>query len=99
MITNQKAQPTGDDKTSIMFSTEDKPGALLRVLEAFDRHGVNLSHIDKRPSGRTNWNYTFFIDAIGHRDEERIAQAIDDAKGHCNELIMLGSYPRAERIH
>lgn len=98
IVCKQKAQPTGDDKTSMMFSTEDKPGALLRVLEAFDRHGVNLSHIDKRPSGRTNWSYTFFIDALGHRDEDRIGSAIEDARGHCNELIVLGSYPRAKRI-
>ena len=98
VICREKAQPTGDDKTSIMFSTEDKPGALLRVLSAFDRNEVNLSHIDKRPSGRENWSYTFFVDAIGHRDDDRIASAIDDAKQHCNELTVLGSYPRAKRI-
>jgi len=98
VISKQKTLPSGDDKTSIMFSTEDKPGALLRVLEAFDRHAVNLSHIDKRPSGRENWSYTFFIDAIGHRDDERLATAVDDAKKHCNELTVLGSYPRAKRV-
>ncbi|GAB4547260.1 MAG: prephenate dehydratase [Phycisphaerales bacterium] len=98
VICREKAQPTGDDKTSIMFSTEDRPGALLRVLSAFDAHSVNLSHIDKRPSGRENWSYTFFIDAVGHREDDKVATAIDAARGHCNELIVLGSYPRAQRI-
>ena len=99
VLSHEEARPSGDDKTSIMFMTDDKPGALLEVLAAFERHGVNLSHIDKRPSGRTNWSYTFFIDALGHREDIPIAAAINDAEAHCNELTVLGSYPRATRIH
>ncbi len=98
IISGEQARPSGDDKTSMMFMTEDKPGALLNVLAAFDRHSVNLSHIDKRPSGRENWSYTFFIDALGHREDTKVAAAINDATAHCNELIVLGSYPRATRI-
>src|SRR5690606_16895427 len=74
------------------------PGALVEVLSVFDRAGINLTHIDKRPSGRTNWSYTFFIDAMGHRAEEKVAAAIDEAKSHCQSLRVLGSYPRAARI-
>ncbi|MBL0926135.1 MAG: prephenate dehydratase [Phycisphaerales bacterium] len=98
VVAKQEAQPSGDDKTSIMFSTADKPGALVSVLRSFEQAGVNLTHIDKRPSGRTNWTYTFFVDAAGHRTDARVAEAIDDARTHCHELVVLGSYPRAKRI-
>lgn len=98
VISRQKAQRTGDDKTSIMFTTADKPGALVSVLQVFDRAGINLSHIDKRPSGRENWTYTFFIDAQGHRDDPAMSAAIAEASEHCQEMVVLGSYPRARRI-
>ncbi len=98
VLGRQAAGRTGDDKTSIMFDTVDAPGALVRVLSVFERHGINLTHIDKRPSGKTNWQYTFFIDAQGHRDDAPVAAAIDEARTHCKELVVLGSYPRSTRI-
>ena len=98
VIARQKAGRTGDDKTSITFQTEDKPGALARVLVEFDLARVNLTHIDKRPSGRENWRYTFFVDAEGHREDDRVTRAIEGARDHCASLTVLGSYPRARRI-
>ena len=98
VIANQNAQPSGDDKTTIMFSTAHKPGALVDVLSVFQRADINLSHIDKRPSGRTNWEYSFFIDCDGHQSDERIQQAIEDARNHCLALTVLGSYPKAKRV-
>jgi chorismate mutase/prephenate dehydratase len=98
VISRQEARPSADDKTSMMFSTADEPGALVRVLTAFERHGVNLTHIDKRPSGRINWTYTFFVDAVGHRESPVLAGAIDAARAHCKDLHVLGSYPRAQRV-
>ena len=81
-----------------MFTTADKPGALVAVLSVFDAAGVNLTHIDKRPSGRVNWDYKFFIDAEGHSDDERLAKVIDEARSHCKELTELGSYPASRRV-
>jgi len=98
VISRQQARPSGDDKTSMMFTTLNKPGALVAVLAEFERAGVNLTHIDKRPSGRDNWTYTFFIDAEGHRSEAKMAAAVEAARAHCQELTILGSYPRATRI-
>ncbi len=98
VISRHAAQRSGDDKTSIMFTTADKPGALVSVLSVFHHAGINLSHIDKRPSGRTNWHYTFFIDAIGHREDPVLAAAIKEAATHCEHLAVLGSYPRSKRI-
>ena len=98
VISRERALPTGDDKTAVMFATEDKPGALVEVLQAFHNAGVNLSHIDKRPSGRENWSYTFYIDALGHIDDDGMKLAISQAMKHCKELHVLGSFPRSTRI-
>ncbi|RMH25681.1 MAG: prephenate dehydratase [Planctomycetota bacterium] len=98
VIARHEAEPSGDDKTSIMFTTEDKPGALVRVLSIFDRAGVNLTHIDKRPSGRENWTYTFFIDAEGHQRDEPLRTALAVAGHECATLQVLGSYPRSRRV-
>lgn len=98
VISRQKAKRSGDDKTSLMFKTADKPGALVEVLNVLARQGINLSHIDKRPSGRTNWEYTFFVDLLGHQDDEGVARGVAEAMQHCRELVVLGSYPRSQRI-
>lgn len=98
VLSRSEAMRSGDDKTSVMFATENKPGALVSVLLCFQNAGVNLTHIDKRPSGVKNWAYTFFIDAQGFKDDEPVRQAIEEARGHCRELVVLGSYPRSKRI-
>ncbi|XXF77025.1 chorismate mutase [Myxococcaceae bacterium GXIMD 01537] len=98
IIARQHARPTGDDKTSLMFTTADEPGALVDVLRVFQDSGINLSHIDKRPRGRENWTYTFFLDALGHCEDPAMAAAIEGARAHCRELFILGSYPRSRRI-
>ncbi len=98
IISRQHAQVTGEDKTSIMFKTADKPGALVAVLLVFERAGVNLTHIDKRPSGRSNWEYTFFVDAQGHKQDTNMIGAIEEISHHCREVTVLGSYPRSRRI-
>ncbi len=97
IIATEAALPTGEDKTSIMFVTAHKPGSLVDVLGVFRDASINLSHIDKRPSGRSNWEYTFFIDCDAHHSDENMAAAIEEARSHCVSLNVLGSYPRAQR--
>ena len=98
ILSRQKASPSGDDKTSVLFTTEDKHGALVNVLSVFDKAEINLTHIDKRPSGKMNWEYTFFIDAVGHQETPEFATAIEEARQHCKELIVMGSFPRSRRV-
>ncbi len=98
ILSKQQALASGNDKTSMMFTTADKSGALVAVLAVFDKAGINLTHIDKRPSGRLNWEYKFFIDAQGHRDDPQFAQVIEEARSHCRELTVLGSYPASQRV-
>ncbi len=98
VLARQAVPRTGHDKTSLLFRTRHAPGALVKVLSAFASHRVNLSHIDKRPSGQENWEYVFFVDAEGHEEDRALADAIEDARTHCLELRVLGSYPQAHGI-
>jgi chorismate mutase / prephenate dehydratase len=98
VISHGRAERSGDDKTAILFNALDKPGALVTVLRVFEEHGINLTHIDKRPSGRQNWAYTFFIDASGHEMDPTMGDAIREAAAHCVELHVLGSFPRSKRV-
>lgn len=95
VIGTQAAHPTARDKTTVMFTTSDKPGALIDVLSVFRDANINLSHIAERPSGRRNWEYVFFIDCQGHIDDPVMAGAIAAAREHCLALRVLGSYPQA----
>lgn len=98
VLSKTLAKRSGDDKTSIVFTCLNKPGALAKVLGDFHAAGVNLTHIDKRPGQKQNWSYTFFIDAEGHQEDEPLKKAIAKAGRHCKELAVLGSYPRSKRV-
>lgn len=98
ILSRHPAQKSGDDKTSVMFVTLNKPGALVSVLSDFQKAKVNLTHIDKRPGGRVNWQYVFFVDAQGHETDPAMRKALAAARKHCKELHVLGSYPRSTRV-
>ena len=98
VIGREGARRTGDDKTAIMFTTAHKPGALAEVLDVFKENGINLTDIEKRPSKKVNWEYYFFIDAQGHADDTAMQKAIGEARKHCLQLTVLGSYPRATEV-
>ena len=97
ILSESETEISGDDKTSIMFTTDDRPGSLVDVLNVFKRAGINLTHIDKRPSLEVNWDYTFFIDTLGHAKEPGFAEIIGEARAHCKRLTVLGSFPRCKR--
>ena len=86
---------TGDDKTSIIFITAHKSGALVDVLDVFRRHTINLTNIGSRPSQKRNFEYYFFTDLLGHAEDEYVKAALEEARQHCLQLAVLGSYPRA----
>jgi chorismate mutase / prephenate dehydratase len=96
VIGREAARRTGEDKTAIMFTTAHKPGALADVLDVFREKGIDLTDIEKRPSRKVNWEYYFFIDAQGHADDAGMKIAIEQAKKHCLQLTVLGSYPRGD---
>lgn len=90
----QDAPPTGDDKTTIAFAVHDERGALLRVLEVFDRSGINLSRIESRPSRQRAWDYVFVADLEGHRQDASVARAVSALATSCPMFKTFGSYPR-----
>jgi len=94
-IGKQAPKRTGDDKTSIIFTTAHKSGALVDVLDVFRLYGINLTNIDTRPSQKRNFEYYFFTDMTGHVEDDNVKAALSEVKQHCLQLAVLGSFPRA----
>lgn len=87
---------TGKDKTSLLLSVKDKPGALYEVLLPFKKAKINLTKIESRPSRRKAWEYIFFVDMEGHIEDKKVRNAVEDIKDKCLYLKHLGSYPVEE---
>jgi chorismate mutase/prephenate dehydratase len=97
LVIAKEAPPrTGKDKTSVMLTIKDKPGALFLILRPFAKHKLNLTKIESRPSKRRAWEYIFFVDMEGHIEDKGVKKAITDVKKECLFLKVLGSYPSAE---
>jgi chorismate mutase/prephenate dehydratase len=95
VVGREAVGPSGKDKTSIMVSTHNQPGALYKLLEPFHRHDVSLTSIETRPSRTGMWSYVFFIDFEGHTQDEMVTRVIGEIDSDALEIKMLGSYPRA----
>jgi chorismate mutase/prephenate dehydratase len=93
VISKDFPKKSGRDKTSIMFSIKDKPGALYNILEPFKKAKINLTKIESRPSKRKAWEYIFFVDMEGHIEDRKLRKAIETLKDNCLYLKILGSYP------
>lgn len=87
---------TGSDRTSIMFSIKDKIGALHEMLLPFKKYRINLTKIESRPSKKRAWDYYFFVDLQGHKDDAPVERAIRELEEKCKFLKILGSYPVGE---
>jgi len=98
VIGREDAKPTGEDKTAILFSTAHKAGALADVLDVFKQYGINLTNIESRPSKKKQWEYYFFMDFFGHRTEKHVQDGLEEARKHCLQLSILGSFPRATEL-
>ncbi len=96
VISDEYPPPSGKDKTSIMLSIKDKPGALFEVLTPFYKEKINLTKIESRPSKRKAWEYIFFIDVEGHIEEKKLREALKAIEKYCIFLKVLGSYPKSE---
>jgi chorismate mutase/prephenate dehydratase len=100
IVSTADAARTGDDKTSVAFSLRDGHGrgALLRALTIFDQEGINLSRIESRPSREKPWDYVFFAELEGHREDASVARAVERLRETSSMVKPLGSYPRARRV-
>lgn len=95
VIAEKESEPTGHDKTSVLFSMKDRPGALHDVLIPFKKRGISLTKIESRPSKKKVWKYYFFIDMQGHIKDKKVKSAIEALSKNCNFVKILGSYPEA----
>ena len=93
VISTQDVPPTGDDRTSIIFSIKDKMGALHSMLTPFYKNKINLTKIESRPSKKKAWDYYFFVDFEGHRLDKNVRKALEQLEGMCKYLKVVGSYP------
>ena len=93
VLGRKPAPPGRRDKTSILVYAENRPGALFRVLEPFERLSISLSRLESRPSRDEKWEYIFFMDFEGHRQDARVKELFD-CLGACTDAVkILGSYP------
>ena len=93
VISHTDEERTGNDRTSIVFTTEDKPGCLYRVLDIFSLWDINLSKIESRPAKNQLGRYIFFVDISGHREDDDIRDALTMIKRKSSFYKFLGSYP------
>jgi len=99
VIGQHDSPPSGQDKTALVMSTTDRPGALHDLLEPFHQRGIGLTRIESRPSRKKMWEYVFFADLQGHRNQPEVAAALDDIRALPDSFLkVLGSYPVAERL-
>jgi len=95
VIGDAVAQPTGDDRTSLMFGLRDEPGALSEAIEPFKRLGINLHEIGNHAAKPKGWQHFFFVDIDGHATDPKIAEAISEVAQRCGLVKVLGTYPKS----
>ena len=95
IIGREEVPKSGKDRTSVVVSVRNKPGALHDLLEPFQRHNVDMTRLESRPSRNSNWTYVFFIDFEGHIEDQSVSNVLDELNSQVVELKVLGSYPCA----
>jgi len=95
ILSKEDCLPSGNDKTSIVFSTKDKPGALYHSLREFASRNVNLTKLESRPTRQKPWEYNFYLDFEGHREDKAPKETLEAMDKTSIFVKVLGSYPKA----
>ncbi len=95
IIGHQEVGPSGRDKTSLMISTRNRPGALLELLQPLADNDISMNKIESRPAQGGKWAYLFFIDIDGHQQDGDVIKALNELKQQSSLFKILGSYPKA----
>jgi chorismate mutase/prephenate dehydratase len=96
VLSRQDSPPSGDDKTSIVFSVKEEPGALYKALRKFAIRNINLTKLESRPTRQKPWEYNFYLDCEGHREGEMLQEALNSLERNSLFVKVLGSYPKAK---
>ncbi len=95
VLARQQPKASGRDVTSLVMACPNRPGAVYRLLEPIARHGVSMSRFESRPARTGRWEYVFFVDLVGHRDDAPVRAALTELAEIAPLLKLLGSYPAA----
>ena len=95
VVGDHDVPPSGNDSTMLLLNAPHQPGGLRRMLMPFEEAGVSMTRIESRPGRTRLWEYVFFIDITGHRDDATLAPVLDDLAGHAHLFRVLGSFPSA----
>ena len=98
IIGNQSPKPTGDDKTTLCYVVNNESGALCDTLMPFKENNITATMFESRPVKNSKWEYCFFIDYLGHIDDDKFQKALTKLKSKCTSLKILGSYPKSDDI-
>lgn len=96
ILSKEDSPPSGNDKTSIVFSVKHKPKALSEFLKEFAIRNINLTKIESRPTRQKPWEYNFYLDFEGHREDKAPREVLENLEGTSLFLKVLGSYPKAK---
>ncbi len=95
VVGRNKLDPSGNDKTSLLLSGKNVPGGLYKLLEPLADYQIDMTKIESRPSRQGTWDYVFFVDIIGHQNDEGLKAALNQVERKSSLFKVLGSYPRA----
>ena len=95
VLSGEEVAPSGRDKTSLILSTRNVPGAIHDLLSPLAKNGVSMTRLESRPARTGLWEYVFYIDIEGHASDERVARALGEIERKASFLKNLGSYPSA----
>ncbi|MDR2771940.1 MAG: prephenate dehydratase [Elusimicrobiota bacterium] len=95
VVGTKKTNPTGNDKTSLVFMIKDRVGALHDIMGVFDKNKVNMTKIESRPTKKKVWEYMFFVDIEGHVADKKVKTTIEELNQLCAFVKVLGSYTKA----
>jgi len=95
VLGNQHVAPSGTDKTSLVMTAANRPGAVHDLLVPLARHGVSMTRLESRPARSGLWEYVFYVDIEGHQDDPRVATALAELRQVAAFVKVFGSYPVA----
>ncbi len=98
ILSNRATPPSGHDKTSLLLSCRSRPGALVHLLTPLLEEGIDMTRIESRPSRISLWDYVFFIDFLGHEEDERVARALSRIRSEAGLYKSFGSYPATIQV-
>jgi len=94
ILSDQEIAPSGNDKTSIVVATKNKPGAIVDLIKPFALRKVSLTKLESRPSRLGMWEYVFFIDVEGHKNDSKVKLCLTEIEKKSSFMKFLGSYPK-----